>query len=347
MRIKTFHTKIDRFCRGSVVFSWKRVTSPTLLFYSVFDRSIDPFLYNRNADYHLASRRASTAKLGGHSGIQRWYLGSTDPMGRVACDGNAPLTPATTLDADFPASAIAGDHRGGANVLMDQTLRTRVRFEMAPGVLIPPEIGSLPGDVENSALRIFAAGGALDDLSRRHRRQRQRAQTELLTERVLSKGDSLSGGSSGCGGDNGKGGWEQDVLFTSKERNFAPVEEGVHRGEEGRACVGEGIDSAPALDETDARLAAEAVETAKLEEALEEWRRATLYWVHPATPLPTETFSAKKAAYAEIAKRPGHAMKVEGGVHPGGSAASGCDIFYFILVYKYHFICFFRSQAFS
>lgn len=307
------------------------------LAYSIFlfclrptDRPTDPFSYNRNADNHLASRRASTARLSGHSGIQRWHLGSTDPMGRVACDGNAPLTSAPTPDADIPGSSFSGDHRGGTNVLVDHTLRTRVRFEIAPGVPIPLGMGSLPGDVENSALRIFAAGGALDDLSRRRRRQRQRARPELLTERVFSKGDSMSGGS-GCGGGNGKGGSKQDVLITSKERGFSPVEEGVHR-EEGRACVAEGINSGPVFDETGARLAAEAVESAKLEEALEEWRRATLYWMHPATPLPAETFSAKKAAYAEIAKRPGHAMKAEGGVHPGGSAARGCDVFFFIPV---------------
>lgn len=334
MWITTFHQKSTFFFLGGLLVVGKGLPLTFLLHVRPTDRSI-PFFYNRNANHHVAARPAGTARLGGHSGIQRWHLGLTDPMGRVACDGSAPLTPAMTPDADLPASTTSGDHRGGANVLMDHTLRTRVRFEMAPGVLIPPGIGSLPCDVENSALRIFAAGGALDELSRRHRRQRQqrlRARPEFLTERVLSEGDSLSGGS-GCGGGggNGKGGSKQDGLFASKGRNFAPTEEGVRRGEEGRPCVAEEVSNAPALDQSGARLAAENVETAKLEEALEEWRRATLYWVHPATPLPAEAFSAKKVAYAEMAKRPGHAMKAEGGEHPGGSAASGCDVFCFVL----------------
>lgn len=138
---------------------------------------------------------------------------------------------------------------------LDFPLRTRVRFEMAPGVPVPSGIGSLPGRLECRALMAFAAGA------------RDRAGT-------------ASG--------------------TGKQQ----------RGDE-EAAAAAGRQTAEEEEEEE-------------EIAMEKWRKATLYWAHPATPLPQEALAAQKTAQARVAKNPAHATRAQdSGARPGGSAASG------------------------
>ncbi|CAN0326188.1 unnamed protein product, partial [Ectocarpus sp. 12 AP-2014] len=62
---------------------------------------------------------------------------------------------------------------------------------------------------------------------------------------------------------------------------------------------------------------------------MEKWRKATLYWEHPATPLPQEALAAQKAAQSRVAKSPAQATKAQdSGARPGGSAASGWTSFF-------------------
>ena len=251
-------------------------------------------------------------------------MGSTDPLGRVARNRMLSATPPTLGAEKPPASA-----RGGAEWAIENTLRTRVRFEMGPAMAIPPGIGSIPGHLENSALRSFAAGGTLDETLRRQHRPRFQPMSDFQVESSRCEVYSSGGG----GGEEGN---EQVGVITSRNKSFdRPGKEGVSSEEgfhgEGRqaSAAEEGAETRnemnmkPKRDEESAGAAAEATATAKLDEASEKWRRATLYWVHPATPLPSEALAAKKAAYTEIAKRPGQATKAEGALYPGGSAASG------------------------
>lgn len=200
--------------------------------------------------------------------------------------GTRTATASGNTDSSWAAAAIAA-----AEAKADLPLRTRVRFEMAPGVAVPRGIGSLSGPLEFRALRAFAAGGAGPPGTREVRHD---------------------------------GGVNEGLCRRRRRRRRQQQRQRVLGSGRGGAEDGPG---AAQGESSSAAAAAEATESRRRQEgdeAMEMWRKAALYWQHPATPLPQEALAAQKAAQARVTKNPTFATKAQdSGSRPGGSAASG------------------------
>lgn len=198
-----------------------------------------------------------------------------------------------------------------APAAMDLPLRSRIRFEMAPKIPVPRGISSLPGQVDYRALRDFVAGSDREVSERSQTMARRRGSFHRNAER-------------GSPGANGK---SQSDRLVDRDEDGGSVPHRVRSGFDSENNVGVrskgGVFArAPAAAAKAADDAAKEAAQAR-EDAMERWRKATLYWAHPASPLPQEALAAQKAAHAQVAKNPAHATRAQGGAHPGGSAASG------------------------
>lgn len=232
----------------------------------------------RTEEKQAETRQAGAAV--GRAGDPRWEFGCWHPLGRGQEQQrqDAPVSDGTRLIDEAPDNPLSSSPPPP-----DLPLRTRVRFEMAPGMPVPRGIGSLPGHLESRALRAFAAGS----LGMRNRSE--------------DGGDSRQG----LGRGDGNGG-EGDSVGGRRARLAETLGDRGPGGHDGTA------------------VAAAAASERKEEEAMEKWRKATLYWEHPATPLPQEALVAQKAAQSRVANSPAHATKAQdSGARPGGSAASG------------------------
>ncbi|CAN0326235.1 unnamed protein product [Ectocarpus sp. 12 AP-2014] len=113
----------------------------------------------RPEEHQAETRQAGAAA--GRAGEPRWEFGCWHPLGRGQQQqqqqhqqrGDAPVSDGTRLTDEAPDNPLSSSPPPP-----DLPLRTRVRFEMAPGVAVPRGIGSLPGHLESRALRAFAAG---------------------------------------------------------------------------------------------------------------------------------------------------------------------------------------------
>ena len=341
----------------------------------------------------------------GLGGQEHWQFGCAHPLGE---------TRTTTTTASAASSAHATDgassnealsntgalERAGAasTAPVDLPLRTRVRFEMAPGVPVPMGIGVLPGNLESRALLAFSAGETgrhVRELQRQRPPRRRRlkpgeggeqGETESRGEIELVAGAEGDGGSlaasSGAelgrnlrasltcpgkaeerGGNyhtevySGRGGRESEAepdAGAEQNAGRADIELGV--GEEDTIMVPDATDGeaqataaalatggagsataavaakAAAAAAADAARGAEENAATARDEAMEEWRKATMYWAHPSTPLPQEALAMQKAAQARMAKNPAHATRAAGGAHTGGSAGGGCVLAFRVLV---------------
>lgn len=248
--------------------------------------------------------------------------GAEGASGTAKADRNA--------DDEIPRGVEGASAYGGVldDPPPDLPLRTRVRFEMAPGVPVPAGIGGASGHLEFRALRAFAAGGVGVGSSGEgggvqqdgRRVPRAGVAGESSASGSGSGGGTGTGGGGGCrmdeDGERGSGGGVE-LEAPDEARVIGTNARGGRRaGERERAL-------ARRKEKEEAAKEAAATVAAAREEALEEWRKATLYWAHPATPLPEEVLAAQKAAHAQAAKNPAHATKARGAVHPGGSAATG------------------------
>lgn len=237
----------------------------------------------------------------GRAGEPHWEFGCWHPLGRGQQQQDAPVSDGARLNDKSPDIPLSSSPPPS-----DLPLRTRVRFEMGPGITVPRGIGSLPGHLESRALRAFAAGSS-----------------GMQNRSEDGSDDSRQG--LGRGGDNGGEGGDSE-----EEQGWSSGVADGGGGVGGRRARlaetlggrGRGRHEAGANDGTSA--AAAAASKRKEEEAMEKWRKATLYWEHPATPLPQEALAAQKAAQSRVAKSPAHATKAQdSGARPGGSAASG------------------------
>ncbi|CAM9473135.1 unnamed protein product [Ectocarpus sp. 4 AP-2014] len=278
--------------------------------------SRSPFL-PRPEEQQAETRQAGAAA--GRAGEPRWEFGCWHPLGRGQQQQqqrqDAPVSDGTRLSDEAPDNPLSSSPPPP-----DLPLRTRVRFEMAPGVAVPRGIGSLPGHLESRALRAFAAGSL---------GMRNRSEDEGVSRQGLGRGggnggegdsEEEQGWSSGVAGGGSVGGRRARLAETLGERGRGRHEAGANDGPEAATPPATAVAAAAAVATASER---------KEEEAMEKWRKATLYWEHPATPLPQEALAAQKAAQSRVAKSPAHATKAQdSGARPGGSAASGWTSFF-------------------
>ncbi|CAM9947287.1 unnamed protein product, partial [Hapterophycus canaliculatus] len=231
---------------------------------------------------------AAAAAGAERAGEPRWQFGCSHPFGGTP---TAAASAAGSQNTAPQTAAVAATAAPEAKA--DLPLRTRVRFEMAPGLAVPRGIGSLPGPLEFRALRAFAAGTGAPETGQRRQPQRSGERNERLGRRRPPRRRP-----------------RQEQQPQQQVLGLGPA--GAGGGSSGTA------QTEPAADANESRRRQEG------DEAMVMWRKATLYWQHPATALPQEALAAQKAAQARIAKNPAHAIKAQDtGSRPGGSAASG------------------------
>ncbi|CAN0081149.1 unnamed protein product, partial [Scytosiphon promiscuus] len=238
---------------------------------------------------------AAAASAGAEkTGEPRWQFDCPHPFGGTHAAASVVCENTGSLLAPGPAPAKP-----------DLPLRTRVRFEMAPGVPVPRGIGRLPGALEFRALSAFAAGGGTTEARQHRQPQRDGEDDERHCQRRTSR-------------------------RRPRPRQQQQQQQPQQVLGSGQGGVGGG--SGAAQGNPAAAAAAAAKELRRRQEgdaAMELWRKATLYWQHPATPLPQEALAAQKAAQARVAKNPMLATKAQDhGSRPGGSAASGWTSFF-------------------
>ncbi|CAN0264073.1 unnamed protein product, partial [Ectocarpus sp. 13 AM-2016] len=261
----------------------------------------------RPEEHQAETRQAGAAA--GTAGEPRWEFGCWHPLGRGQQQQQQQREDTPVSDGTRLTDEALDNPLSSSPPPPDLPLRTRVTFEMAPGVAVPRGIGSLPGHLESRALRAFAAGSL---------GMRSRSEDGGVSRQGLGRG----------GGNRGESDSEEEQRWSSGVAGGGSVGERRARlaetlGERGRGGHEAGANDGPAA------AAVTAAPERKEEEAMEKWRQATLYWEHPSTPLPHEALAAQKAARSRVAKSPAHATKAQdSGARPGGSAASGWTSFF-------------------